>query len=237
MGTLLPSHHLVFSGNASSETASIPRIRPGLGFRRTTRQFANHVRQNLLDNPTHNELIIISRRSEARASSVADGRPHIRSISNHDELTAKISTLCKPRGIKFHNVFNEDLTFTEQLNLYNRTKYVIGQHGPAIECFSEALKLRPNQPSYWKSLFGAYAKRLKSHLNIPPICNTFRWEVNGGNLFWMNHYDNASNIPAAEIQIKMKRKLRGLGRCAAEGVSSEMLKLRIKTTWLNQFFY
>lgn len=132
INTLVPKHSLIFSEEATPDSRVICRMARGLSYRRTITQLAKHIDDNLDLHYEPNTVVLISRRSAPRANSIADGRPHIRTIENNDELASQVERLCHAEGVEFLNVHNEDMTFPEQLRIYRRAKYVIGQHGAGL---------------------------------------------------------------------------------------------------------
>ena len=132
INTLVPKHRLIFSDHATADCKLLSRLPPGLRYRRTINQLTAHIEGNLSLRHAPRTVILISRRSAPRATSIADGRPHIRTIENNAELASQVERLCHAEGVEFLNVHNEDMTFPEQLRMYRRAKYVIGQHGAGL---------------------------------------------------------------------------------------------------------
>lgn len=52
-----------------------------------------------------------------------------RDIHNHPQLKDAVAKYCQISGFKFSNVILENMTFRDQINLFNCSKVVIGQHG------------------------------------------------------------------------------------------------------------
>jgi hypothetical protein len=132
INTLLPNHTLTYSDHAAKEFTALTRMSRGFRYRRTINYLAKHIEDNFDFRYAPSTVVLISRRDAPRHASVADGRPHIRTIENNDELASEIEKLCHMRGIKFLNVYNEDMNFAEQLSLYHGAKCVIGQHGAGL---------------------------------------------------------------------------------------------------------
>lgn len=132
LAEVLPNHRLIFDDHSGGKAIPIQRMTAGLRYTRTIARLSKHICRNLRLPHIAHGVVLISRRDAPRNESVADGRPHIRTIDNNEELVSEVQRLCQARGVQFHNVYNEDLSFIEQLQLYHQTKFIIGQHGAGL---------------------------------------------------------------------------------------------------------
>jgi hypothetical protein len=94
--------------------------------------FTEHAWKSVGITPSPSKVILIERTTLPRDPRIADGRPHVRFLKNHDELKKSISSLCKSKGLPFLNLRPEELTFEEQVAHFSEAKFIVAQHGAGL---------------------------------------------------------------------------------------------------------
>ena len=133
IGTLFPNFDFTYrksGGEENTEVRIIPRLNEN--FSLISSLFSEYVWSKMGISPEPNLVILIERSKLARDPSIADGRPHLRYLNNHDDLKEVVSVFCQSHHITFLNVKPEELEFAEQVELFSQAKCVIAQHGAGL---------------------------------------------------------------------------------------------------------
>lgn len=130
---LFPGYHLtVESSDPPPAAIRIARFNPKTrNARELVIAFSSHT-CGQIDKPKQEGMVLIERSAKPRSAQIADGRPHLRYISNQSELSAELKQYCDNKGMAFRSIRNENMSFPEQVRIYQSAGVLIGLHGAGL---------------------------------------------------------------------------------------------------------